>query len=240
LAAVEDLATRHAAGDVPDPAMLVAITELAGVSLENYSTKVEHRERRRQQLVAVAQRPDVERQRAEAEQTSEDAEGKFKLAQEEFAAAWNPAQAALQTANSTLATIDATKADLRKTCKAPAIVGPANEITAELEAARERAKALTARQGFLTREIARLTPQAESHEEMRTRRRPANYPDPATSYTPGGAYDAKEHALVKQALDNLQGELSRVEAALSALPAAVAGLEAERESLLVKAEQSPL
>ena len=170
LAAVEDLATRHASGDVPDPAVLVEVTELAGVTLEDYSKKVEHRERRRKQLAAVAQRPDVERQRTEAEQASKDAEAKFKLAQEEFAAAWNPAQAALQAANSTLATIDAT----RRNCGRPARPRCLSTVPARLPTKPQRpanaTKFLTARQGFLTREIARLEPQAENHEEMKARR----------------------------------------------------------------------
>ena len=237
LAAVEDLATRHAAGDTPDPALLVEVTELAGVTLEDYSKKVEHRERRRKQLAAVAQRPDVERQRTEAEQASKDAEGRFKLAQEEFAAAWNPAQAALQAANSTLATLDATKAELRKTCKAPMLVNRSREIANETAAAREREKFLTARQGFLTRELGRLQPQLEDMEERR--KHPRIQGDPRTTFVPGD-FDPREQTRLQTSVDNMLAELPKVEEALLALPATVAGLQAEQADLLVKAEQSPL
>ena len=58
-------------------------------------------------------------------------------------------------------------------------------------------------------------------------------------YAPGD-YDQREAERVNTALEKCRAELPQVEAALLALPAAVAALEAERESLLVKAEQSPL
>ena len=73
---------------------------------------------------------------------------------------------------------------------------------------------------------------------MKTRRRPANYPDLARATRPEVATTRRtwpRQAGPRQA----SAELSQVEAALSALPAAVAALEAERESLLVTAEQPP-
>ena len=238
-ARVAELAHLAVEGQQVDATEVADTLDAAGLADGWFAERVAHIERRKGQLAMVAHQADYEQQRTTAEATMKEAGAKLEVAQRDYNAVYGPAWNEFQAAGQQLGAIATARQELRRTTKAPAIVGRANEITAELEAAREREKFLTARQGFLTREIARLEPQAENHEEMKARRRPANYPDPATSYTPGN-YDAKEHDRVQQSLDNYRAELTTVETELASLPVAVAALEAERESLLVKAEQSPL
>ena len=235
----DELARKDAAGKKVDPVEALDTITVAALPDDWFPKRVAHYRTRAAQLATIARQPELDQARAEAQAELDAAAAEFKVAQEKYAARYNPAQVALEAANRQLSDCGTARAQLRRTCLDPAIIGRVREIGNATLQAQEQTKALTERQRYVAGEIARLEPQLADSIVRRDRPRPSNYPDPRTSYTPGD-FDAKEHDRLQNLVSHLQAESTKNEAALLALPATVASLQAEQAELLVKAEASPL
>ena len=150
----------------------------AGLPDDWFPKRVTHYRTRAAQLATVARQPELDQARAEAQAELDAAAAEFKVAQEKYATRYNPAQVALEAANRQLSDCGTARAQLRRTCLDPAIIGRMREIGNQIFQAQEQEKALTERQRYVAGEIARLEPQL-ADSTRKTGRAPADSGRPA-------------------------------------------------------------
>ena len=136
-AAVEDLRDRQAAGELPDPAEIVRVTEAAGVSIEDYAASVEWKEMRLALTAELATAPALQKQFDEAKRAEFAETARWEKLVKEHEALAGPLRSKVLTLDQAIARARGCLDKLRETYRGP--------LLAELEAIEESRRQISMR-----------------------------------------------------------------------------------------------